>query len=110
MVFGTKDELLAKIGDGIKRRRLECNIAQKELARRSGVSLKAVVNLETGRGATLGTFVLVSRSLGLDGWISRFVERSEEFSPLAYVDALKKNRLAIKQRKRASKGKLAQWR
>lgn len=105
MVFGTKDELLAKIGDGIKRRRLECNIAQKELARRSGVSLKAVVNLETGRGATLGTFVLVSRSLGLDGWISRFAERSEEFSPLALVDALKKNSPVVRVRKRAGKSK-----
>ena len=63
MIIGTREELLAKIGNGIKRRRLEDNISQKEMARRSGVSLKALSNLECGKGATLGTFVAVSRSL-----------------------------------------------
>ena len=105
MVIGTRSELLSKIGSGIKRRRLSINIAQKELARRSGVSLKAIANLETGRGATLGSFLLVSRSLGLDGWMERFAEDKEEFSPIAYVEALKKKQSReFKRRQRASKG------
>ncbi len=106
MVIGTREELLVKIGSGIKRQRLSANISQKELARRSGVSLKAIANLETGSGATLGTFILVSRSLGLDGWIERFAEeKKEEFSPIAYVEALKKMRSGVaKTRQRASKG------
>ena len=106
MIIGTREELLAKIGNGIKHRRLEDNISQKEMARRSGVSLKALSNLECGKGATLGTFVAVSRSLGLDGWMARFDEVAEELSPLAYAEALKTARRSMKARQRASKGRV----
>lgn len=106
MIVGTKEEILVKIGNGVKRRRLEGNISQKELARRSGVSVKALCNLECGKGATLGTFVVVSRSLGLDGWIARLDEGSEELSPITYAEALKKARQNMKVRQRASKGRL----
>ncbi len=99
MVVGSRDEILARIGEAVRRERLGQNITQAMLASRSGVSINAVKHLETGVGATLGTFVLVCRSLGRDAWIRSFVSQDEEISPIEYVELLKKGKR--KERKRA---------
>lgn len=44
--------LLAKIGESLKGRRLQKNISQEELADLSGVSLASITRLETGKGNT----------------------------------------------------------
>ena len=66
----TTEELIAKLGDDIKRLRLDKNIAQLDLARQAGISRTALVNLETGAGATLGTLVRVLRVLGREAWLA----------------------------------------
>ena len=101
MVYGTKEEILSRVGGALKTCRLQQNISQQVLAERSGVSLNAVKNLETGSGATLGTFILVCRTLGKDGWIDALTRTNEELSPIAYLEALRKAKKRI--RERASK-------
>ena len=101
MVYGTKEEILSHVGGALKACRLQQNISQQVLAERSGVSLNAVKNLETGSGATLGTFILVCRTLGKDGWIDALTRTNEELSPIAYLEALRKATKRI--RERASK-------
>lgn len=101
MVVGTKKEILTMIGEAIRYERLRQNITQSLLASRSGVSLNALKNLESGTGATLGTFVLVCRSLGKDSWIRSFARRDDELSPIEYLEILKKGER--KPRKRASR-------
>lgn len=61
--------LLGKVADALLRTRLNQNLTQQVLADRSGISLKAVVNLESGHGASLKSFLSVCRTLGQLGWI-----------------------------------------
>ena len=98
MTIGSKETILKRIGEALKAHRLRQNIPQNVLAERSGISLTAVKRLENGDGATLGSFVLVCRTLGLDRWISE-MEPRDEISPLAYAEALKKSE--AKKRRRA---------
>lgn len=98
MTIGNKEAILKRIGEALKERRLRQNIPQNVLAERSGISLTAVKRLENGDGATLGSFVQVCRTLGVDGWISE-LEPRDEVSPIAYAEALKKS--AAKKRRRA---------
>jgi len=64
-------------------------MSQQVLAKRSGVSLTVVKRLESGRGTTLGSFVLICRTLGQDAWIDALHPR-DAISPIAYADALRK--------------------
>jgi len=63
------EELLVLLGERIRELRLRENIAQTVLAARSGVSLKAVKNLENGTGATVASLLRVLRTLGRTEWI-----------------------------------------
>ena len=98
MTIGNKGFILHRIGEVLRVHRLRLNLPQKVVAERSGVSLTSVKRLESGEGATLGTFVQVCRTLNLDGWIAA-IEPHDEVSPIAYAEALKKT--AAKKRKRA---------
>ena len=98
MTIGSKETLLKRIGEALKAHRLRQNIPQNVLAERSSLSLTAVKRLENGDGATLGSFVLVCRTLGVDAWIGG-LEPHDEVSPIAYAEALKK--AAGKKRRRA---------
>lgn len=98
MTIGSKEAILKRIGEALKERRLRQNIPQQVLAERSGISLTALKRLESGAGATLGSFVLVCRTLGIDNWIAE-LEVRDEVSPIAYAEALKKT--AAKKRRRA---------
>ncbi len=100
MIRGTKEEILKRIGNSIHGHRLQANITQQMLAERSGVSLNAIRHLESGVGASLGTFVQACRSLGKDRWIID-LEPKEEISPIKLAEEM--NRLArTKKRVRAT--------
>ena len=106
MTIGSKEEVLKRIGVALREHRLMLNLPQSVVASRSGVSLTAVKHLENGEGATLGTFVLVCRTLNQDHWISA-LEPKDAISPIAYADAIKK--AATKKRRRANSSSGA-WR
>jgi len=67
------DILLAKVAEIVRRTRLNRNLTQQTLADRSGISLKAVVNLESGNGASLTSFLAVCRTLGQTGWLDALI-------------------------------------
>jgi len=100
MIKGTRQEILRRIGNSIREWRLRANITQQVLANRSGVSINAIRHLESGAGATLGTFVQACRTLGKDRWILD-LESFPEISPIAFAEALEKKKSATK-RERAS--------
>ena len=81
MIFLTCEEWMERIGENLKARRLRENLSQQTLAARSGVSLNAVKNLESGRGASVHSLVSVCRTLGAVGWIDSLAPASET-SPL----------------------------
>jgi transcriptional regulator with XRE-family HTH domain len=52
-------------------------MTQEDLARRAGVSLGAVKNLESGAGANLTSLVKVVRALGREDWLAALVPPPE---------------------------------
>jgi transcriptional regulator with XRE-family HTH domain len=68
--FATGDELQEALGDRVRKLRLARNADQRETADKAGISLSALRNLESGRGATTGTLLRTLKALdsleGLD--------------------------------------------
>lgn len=97
----TDKAIIQGMGKEIRRRRLERNMSQRDLAKTSGLSLTSVVNAENGCSLSLSSFIPILRAInGLELLESFFAE--PEISPIAYA------KLAAEQplRKRASKSKI----
>ena len=63
------DQMLAEVGDSIRKLRLQRNLSQGVVAERSGISFGAYRNLESGQGASLRSFLAVCRTLGKTDWM-----------------------------------------
>jgi transcriptional regulator with XRE-family HTH domain len=59
----------ARLGDQIRRLRLDQGSDQQTLARLADVGLSSVKNLENGRGSTLRTLVRILRALDAVDWL-----------------------------------------
>lgn len=62
-------ELEVELGEALKALRLQRNIDQKTLGKRAGLSLTAIKNLESGKGASIKTLVRVAKTLGAQEWL-----------------------------------------
>ncbi len=60
----TEKAVLEELGRRIQVQRLNENLAQAEVARKAGISRRALQNLESGRGCTLSLLIRVLRALG----------------------------------------------
>lgn len=69
MVYQTKEELMQVLGANLKAARLADNITQQMAAERSGVSLKAIRNLEAGRNASTLSLLCYCRTLRKVDWV-----------------------------------------
>ena len=56
-------QILTELGLCIRRKRLNLNMKQSELAERCGIGLSTVNGLEKGRNSSLDTFIAVLREL-----------------------------------------------
>ncbi|MBO5703038.1 MAG: helix-turn-helix transcriptional regulator [Bacteroidaceae bacterium] len=93
----TDNMILSKIGEFIKRQRLERNISQKDFAHSAGVSISSVASLERGESVSLKTLIPLLRALGALHMLAVFL-KEPEISPIAYAKQLENQ----KSRKRAS--------
>ena len=93
----TDNMILSKLGETIKRLRLERNVSQKELALSAGVSISSIAALERGESVSLKTLIPLLRALNLLDMLSDFF-KEPEISPIAYAKQLD----GLKSRKRAS--------
>ena len=59
----TAEELQVQLGEGLRQLRLARDLDQLQTAARAGVSEKALRNLESGAGSTLGTLLRVLKAL-----------------------------------------------
>ena len=78
--YQTVDELETAFGERMRALRLERNLDQITLARRAGVALNAVKNLECGRG-TVRTLVSVLKALERESTL-------ELIAPVAVINPL----------------------
>jgi transcriptional regulator with XRE-family HTH domain len=77
----TAGELAAVLGEGLRALRLDRNLDQKTIADEAGVSVTALKNLESGRGATTRTLIQVLRALGREEWL-------QTLAPVATINPL----------------------
>ena len=97
----TDNMILLKIGEFIRRQRLERNVSQKELAISAGVSISSVAAIERGENISLNILIPLLRSLGALHMLADLL-KEPEISPIAYAKQLENQ----KSRKRASASKL----
>ena len=69
MVYQTKDEMLKVLGENLKASRLADNLSQQTAAERSGISLKAIRNLEAGENASTLSLLSYCRTLRKTDWL-----------------------------------------
>lgn len=90
----TPQAIVNELGDRIKIARLNANLTQKALAKKAGISLKAVTNSEKGK-STLESIVAILIALELTEQLDFFIPK-QEISPLQLME------LQGKKRKRAT--------
>ena len=93
----TPSEWAEELGQQLRDLRLRLNVDQRQLARRAGVALNVVKNLEAGKGATLTSTIKVLRALGRVDWLGSLAP-AVSISPMQMLKARPS-------RQRASKGK-----
>ena len=69
MVYRTRDEMLKVLGENLKASRLAENLSQQVAADRSGISLKAIRNLEAGENASTLSLLSYCRTLRKTDWL-----------------------------------------
>lgn len=69
MVYQTRDEMLKVLGENLKASRLAENLSQQVVAERSGISLKAVRNLESGENASTLSLLSYCRTIRKIDWL-----------------------------------------
>ena len=60
----------ALLGEQIKRLRIARDIDQLSLASQANISVGAIKNLESGKGSSLKTLILVLRALNQENWLT----------------------------------------
>lgn len=78
------EEIAEALGKRLRSKRLMANISQAALADKAGISRRALVQLEGGRGSTVHTLVCVLKALGLEEQLSA-IAMSPTVSPMAML-------------------------
>lgn len=91
----TLEEMEVRVGEHLKTLRIHRNLLQATLAARAGISVRALRDLEAGRGSSLRTLISVLRVLGRKAWL-------ETIAPVPTINPLMLARKA-EPRQRASK-------
>ena len=89
MVYRTRDEMLKVLGENLRASRLADNLSQQTAAERSGISLKAIRNLEAGENASTLSLLSYCRTLRKTDWLMTL-------APPEINDALFERRFAHK--------------
>jgi len=90
----TAHAIAGELGDRIKTARLNANLTQKALAKKAGISLKAVTNGEKGK-STLESMIAILIALEITEQLNLFIPK-QEISPVQLI------KLQGKERKRAT--------
>ena len=93
----TVPELQTELGQRVQRLRLSRNLDQRTTADKAGISLRALGNLEAGRGSTVETLLRTLKALDyLEGMESLAPEITVD--PLALLDSPKPQRRVRRKR------------
>ena len=80
----TPEELQKQLGERIKLQRINRNYSQVELAKKAGISLKTLRNLEQGKGSSVETLVRTIKALDVSDFLDQLAPQPS-VSPLAVL-------------------------
>ena len=63
ITFLSNPQIEQELGKRLKKRRLEMNLSQEQIAGRSGLSRRTITAIENGEGSTLTTLIAMLRAL-----------------------------------------------
>ena len=104
MVYRTREEMLKVLGENLKASRLANNLPQEVVAERSGISLKAVRNLEAGKNSSTLSLISYCRTLQKTDWLMALAPPELDASLFEQKDIEKKRQRASRSRKEVSHG------
>ncbi len=91
----TNENIMKILGERIQQKRLNKNMSQEDLAKKAGVSRRAIYLIESGHPTTLNTFISILRGLNV-------LDELETFLPQAKVSPIQLAKLEGRVRRRAS--------
>ena len=92
------DYYLRMLGERIKNTRVASEMAQEELSKRTGVSIKTLSRLENGTSIQLDSFIKVLLALDLEDKIELLVPDQKE-RPTVYMEYLRKQKKLLRYKK-----------
>lgn len=93
--------VLEELGQRVQTQRLNANVTQADLARKAGISRRALQHLESGSGCTLALLIRVLRVIGRLGQFDAFLP-SPGPSPLQMAKLKGRDRQRASGQRRAS--------
>ena len=101
MVYRTRDEMLKVLGENLKASRLADNLSQQVAADRSGISLKAIRNLEAGENSSTLSLLSYCRTIRKTDWLMSLAPPEVDASLFERRDTTKKRQRAGRSSKEA---------
>lgn len=101
--------IIAELGERIRTARLNADLTQEELAKKAGISLKAVTNSEKGK-STLLSIVSILVALDMTEQLNAFIPR-QVLSPiqLAKLQGKERQRATGTNSKKVSEKRTSSW-
>lgn len=103
MIFRSENEMLESLGANLRAERLLLNLSQQVVAERSGLSLKAVRNIESGVNASTRSLMAFCRTLKKTDWIVNLAPPEMDRSMFERREPFRKRQRATK-RKEGGRG------
>lgn len=89
---------LSELGERLKNYRIDYPMTQKELADRSGISVRSISRFENGEDISLSAFLRILNALELDNRVDMLVPNLSK-RPSAYLETEKKRQRASGKKK-----------
>ncbi len=102
----TSKAVIQEVGQRVKNYRVSRNLTQKELADRSGVSLRSISRFEQGEDFQLSSFVKILRAMDLLDNLNLLIPDTSK-SPSYYLKSTTKKR--VRKKKETADFKPFQW-
>lgn len=99
-VLESNADILRELGNRIKDFRISIPLTQKELAEKSGLSLRTIAHMETGMATSTDSLIRVMRILGLLNVLDACFPE-QETRPLDLMELGQKRKRATSPKKRA---------
>ena len=88
MIYRTREEMMKVLGENLRAARLAENLSQQTVAEHSGISLKAVRNLESGENSSTLSLISYCRTIRKTDWLMSLAPPEYAGLPPVFSDSL----------------------